>query len=81
MISKEASTNVYTYELQNMVESRGICQAVYKSLTSSYQTGGRQYATSKDQRLQKLHKAITRCQYKARTEICGAVGRLIWQQK
>jgi hypothetical protein len=78
MISIEASTYVYTYELLNMVESRKIRQAVCKALTSSYQTGGRRYATSKDQRLPKLHKAITNCRYKARAEICGAVERLIW---
>jgi hypothetical protein len=47
MISIEASANVYTYELGNMVESHRICQAVYKPLTSSYQTGGRRYATSR----------------------------------
>jgi hypothetical protein len=76
MISTETSTNVYANELRNMVESRAIRQAEYKALTSSYQTGGRRYATSKDQRLPKLHKVITRRRYKARGEICGALGRL-----
>jgi hypothetical protein len=33
MISAQASTNVYTYKLENMVESRIIHQAVYKALT------------------------------------------------
>jgi hypothetical protein len=50
-------------------------------LTSSYQTGERWCATSKDQRLLRLHKASTRCRYEARVEICGAVGRpniVIW---
>jgi hypothetical protein len=77
MISTEASTNIYTYILRNMVESRIICQAVYNALTSSYQTGGRQYATSKDQQLPKFRKAITKRHYKARAEICRAVGRFI----
>jgi hypothetical protein len=40
MVSVEASTNIYTYALRNMVETRVIRQAVYKALTSSYQTGG-----------------------------------------
>jgi hypothetical protein len=77
MIRITTSTNVYARELQNMVESRAIRQAKYEALTSSYQTGGRRYATIKDQRLPKLHKAITRHRYKTRAEIFGAVGRLI----
>jgi hypothetical protein len=49
MIRITTSTNVYARELQNMVESRAIRQAEYEALTSSYQTGGRRYATIKDQ--------------------------------
>jgi hypothetical protein len=59
-----------------MVESRTIRQAEYKGLTSSYQIGGRRYATSKEQRLPKLHRVIIKGRYKARAEICGAIGGL-----
>jgi hypothetical protein len=81
MISTETSTNVYAYKLQNMVESHAIRHAEYKALTSAYQIGGRRYATSKDHRLLKLHKAITRHRYKAHGEICGALGRLQYGSK